>query len=65
MVGMRDVNTSVTGNAMPMITTIFAYSADNDELSASLQNKGNKKCSHTNSPYLYRIVPQVASTVTN
>lgn len=38
MVGMRDVSTSVTGNAMPTITTILAYNADNDELNASLKS---------------------------
>lgn len=39
MVGMRDVSTSVTGNAIPMITMILAYSNDNDELNASLKYK--------------------------
>lgn len=34
----RDVRISVTGNAMPMMTTILAYRADNAALNASLKS---------------------------
>lgn len=37
MAETRDVKISVTGNAMPIMTTILAYRADNAALNASLK----------------------------